>query len=120
MNEPQPNQRVILVDAERTRVDLEEFRTEKTHESIVSLLTYYCKSKNIRYKQGLNELLAPILLLHRFSDPNDEGELVQTDTEADIFATWTRFMDCMVPHLYDGDGEMIPLQTAFRYAWSSS
>jgi hypothetical protein len=103
------------VDAERTRVDLEEFRTEKTHEAVISLLTYYCKSRNVRYKQGLNELLAPMLLLHRFADPNEDGELVLPHTEAEIFATWTRFMDVYVPHLYDGlDGDMVALQTTFR------
>jgi hypothetical protein len=47
-----PNQRVILVDTERTRVDLEEFRTPQTHDAVVSLLTWYCKSRHTRYKQG--------------------------------------------------------------------
>jgi rhodanese-related sulfurtransferase len=59
------NQQVIWVDVERTRVDVPQFRTSHTKHTLSSLLTYFVKSRNIKYKQGLNELVAPFMWLHR-------------------------------------------------------
>jgi hypothetical protein len=79
-----PNQRVVKVDAERTRPDVHEFRGMV--ERLTRLLTHYCKGgyacvpagdgegggsggvsnaplRPVKYKQGLNELLAPFLML---------------------------------------------------------
>jgi hypothetical protein len=52
------NQRVVKADADRTR---SKEMTNKTH--LEKILTYYCKQQKIRYKQGLNDVLAPFLLL---------------------------------------------------------
>lgn len=56
------NQRVIKNDCDRTRVKdknlLSSFR-----EYLESFLTFYCKRNNIKYKQGMNEIVAPFLLL---------------------------------------------------------
>lgn len=56
------NQKVIKNDCNRTRVKdkdlLPNFRSY-----IESFLTHYCKVNSIHYKQGLNEVLAPFLLL---------------------------------------------------------
>ena len=57
-----PNQRVIRNDSERTRNDLLLTREKYVLEL---LLTYYCKNTHTFYKQGLNELLAPFLILGR-------------------------------------------------------
>ena len=55
-----PNQLVIRTDIERTRNGL----LNKQEKYIMQLLlTYYCKEKSISYKQGLNELLAPFVVL---------------------------------------------------------
>ena len=56
------NQRVIRSDVLRTRNDLLD--TDEKHELEI-LLTSYCKNEDIKYKQGLNELFAPFLLLKR-------------------------------------------------------
>lgn len=56
------NQKVIKNDCLRTRVRdkdiLPGFQT-----SLEILLTFYCKQHGLLYKQGLNEILAPFLLL---------------------------------------------------------
>lgn len=56
------NQKVIKNDCDRTRVKDKEmlinFRT-----NLELILTHYCKNNNFHYKQGLNEVLAPFLLL---------------------------------------------------------
>jgi len=49
------NQRVVKVDAERTRCG--QFNI--CQENLELVLTLYCKRLGIRYKQGLNYLLAP-------------------------------------------------------------
>uniref|UniRef100_A0AAV1VAJ8 TBC1 domain family member 23 n=1 Tax=Peronospora matthiolae TaxID=2874970 RepID=A0AAV1VAJ8_9STRA len=57
------NQRVIAADAARTRSNELRFKEPETAELVVKLLTYYCKCRSIQYKQGMNEVLAPFLLL---------------------------------------------------------
>ncbi len=56
------NQRVIKNDCDRTRVKdkplLASFR-----EYVECLLTYYCKKNNVKYKQGMNEIVGPFILL---------------------------------------------------------
>jgi len=56
------NQRVIKNDCDRTRVKdkplLISFR-----EYLESMLTFYCKNNNIKYKQGMNEIVGPFILL---------------------------------------------------------
>ena len=54
------NQRVIRLDVLRTRPDVERFRDADLQAMQCKLLTFYCKRRNLRYKQGLNEVLAPI------------------------------------------------------------
>ncbi|KAJ0408165.1 hypothetical protein ATCC90586_006475 [Pythium insidiosum] len=58
-----PNQKVVAADACRTRGQEALFRQPETVDRITKILTYYCKSRNIRYKQGMNEVLAPFLML---------------------------------------------------------
>lgn len=57
-----PNQRVIASDVDRTRAgilsDEEKIQTEL-------LLTHYCKEYNTCYKQGMNEIMAPFVLMTR-------------------------------------------------------
>ena len=46
------NQRTILVDSERTC-----FKSEEEKSILRKLLTFYCKRRGVRYKQGLHEIL---------------------------------------------------------------
>lgn len=54
--------RVIKADADRTRSSILSLEERGRLES---LLTHYCKEEQVRYKQGLNEVLAPFILLQR-------------------------------------------------------
>jgi hypothetical protein len=59
----EPNQRVIRVDCERTRATVEGFRSPETQEWMEAILTHYCKTHGVHYKQGMNEVLAPFVFL---------------------------------------------------------
>lgn len=48
---------MIRSDVERTRAHIEEFRTDEARMNMEQMLTYYCKTEKITYKQGLNEVL---------------------------------------------------------------
>lgn len=61
VKEDLPNQRVVRLDALRTRAEMPWFREEATQQRIVSVLTYFCKERGVKYKQGLNEVLAPVM-----------------------------------------------------------
>ena len=57
-----PYQPVIVNDAKRTRVR-ESILIPNYKEILENLLTFYCISKDIYYKQGLNEIYGPLLLM---------------------------------------------------------
>ena len=52
----------IKNDSHRTRVR-ERFNFPDFEETLQKILIYYCKLNNLEYKQGLNEVLGPFLLL---------------------------------------------------------
>lgn len=56
------HQYIIKNDRSRTRVR-EGKLLDSFHEYIEYFLTYYVKQERIRYKQGLNEIFAPFILL---------------------------------------------------------
>ena len=57
-----PEQYVIKNDCHRTRVR-ENHLIPGFEETLEKLLTYFCFSKNIKYKQGLNEIFGALLFL---------------------------------------------------------
>ncbi len=50
---------MIKGDAERTT----KTSSKSTKDHLEKILTNYCKAINIKYKQGMNEVLAPFLIL---------------------------------------------------------
>ena len=54
--------RVIKNDCDRTRVR-DRASVKSFREYLEYLLTYYCLKYKIRYKQGMNEVLGPLILL---------------------------------------------------------
>lgn len=62
-----PNQRVIKCDVDRTRSD--EITTEEKY-LLENMLTLYCKQTGVSYKQGMNEILVPFLVLCRDGMPH--------------------------------------------------
>lgn len=97
------NQRVIRVDTNRTRANLPLFRTEETKSLVARLLTFYCKRRGIKYKQGLNEVLAPFLIL-RPSPRLPDGV---------VFNLFYSFVDRFLPHMYC-DEDFLALQCTLR------
>ena len=57
-----PYQSVIINDAKRTRFK-ESFFIPNYKDILENILNFYCISNNIYYKQGLNEIFGPLLLL---------------------------------------------------------
>ena len=55
-------QTVIRNDTVRTRVR-ESVLVENFKETLENVITYYCKEKNVFYKQGLNEIFGPLILM---------------------------------------------------------
>ena len=55
---------VIKLDLSRTYPDLEFFQSEQTQRQMLHILFVWSKlNANTSYRQGMNELLAPLLLL---------------------------------------------------------
>ncbi|OQS07389.1 hypothetical protein THRCLA_00590 [Thraustotheca clavata] len=98
------NQRVIRADAPRTRPKEFEDRAAVEH-SLLHVLTFYCRAKNIRYKQGMNEVLAPFLLLLWTSNDEDNTKLV--------YQCFYTFIDKYLTNVYS-DREFRSLQCSMR------
>jgi len=62
------DQNVIRNDCKRTRVR-ESVLIPEFKNTLEKIITYYCTTKNIFYKQGLNEIFGPLLLL-KYKFPN--------------------------------------------------
>jgi len=97
------NQRVIKQDCERTRSGLATFRDPQRRELLERMLTCYCKVHRIRYKQGLNEVLAPFL--HLLGPPSF--------TVDDAFFCLQRFIRAFLPSVFKDD-DFVGLQSFFH------
>lgn len=95
------NQRVVACDCKRTRCLHPEF-DEKTQRLMERMLTCYCKQQNLKYKQGMNEVLAPFVFLFARG-------LVSVETCYGLFAA---FMGAYMIPLY-ADDDFVGLQAAF-------
>ncbi|TMW57068.1 hypothetical protein Poli38472_002993 [Pythium oligandrum] len=97
------NQKVISADACRTRGHDAFFKQPQTIELVTKLLTFYCKSRNIRYKQGMNEVLAPFLMLEQNPPMPDSV----------VFQLFYALIDKFLPHVFI-DREFKSLQCSFQ------
>lgn len=95
-----PNQRVILSDVERTR---SSHLTPSEKSNLELLLTFYCKEFNTSYKQGMNEIMAPFLLMSR------EGLPLHL-----VYLSFKSFLHQYLPTMY-ADHSFKPLQGMFIY-----
>ena len=96
-----PNQTVIKTDTKRTRSELSDKSTFMGYLEL--MITYYCKSFGITYKQGLNEFMAPFLILKRGSINNSLHE---------IYQTFSNFCELYSPTLYNDD-EFLSIEYSF-------
>jgi len=103
----EPNQRVIRADCERTRADMEYFRRPDVRDKMEAMLTYWCQQQRSRYKQGLNEVIAPFLFLQA----DEAGGTPPSDDQ--VFACFLAFLRRYVPFFDSQD--FVPLQCAFVF-----
>ncbi|CAG9315508.1 TBC1D23_6 [Blepharisma stoltei] len=93
------NQHIVEADIHRTRPhDL----TEEEKELLELCLLNYCKEENISYRQGLNELIAPFILMNR---------LCQIPSHV-AYGFFKSFMQLCLPTMFR-DNELRPLQALF-------
>ena len=96
----EPNQRVIKYDCERTRATMPEFRTTETRNTMEILLTFYCKSHKLKYKQGMNEVLAPFVYLKLSNS---------LETWQQVYSLFSAFIDVFLPRMFS-DEDFVFLQ----------
>mmetsp|Transcript_127566 Transcript_127566/g.291560 ORF Transcript_127566/g.291560 Transcript_127566/m.291560 type:complete len:730 (+) Transcript_127566:98-2287(+) len=102
----EPNQRVIRNDCQRTRAGVPKFKEASTQMHLEKMLTFFVKLRGIKYKQGINEVLAPFMYLH------DENFSLD-----DVFECLQRFLHRFLPAVF-ADDEFHALQCffiSFRY-----
>jgi hypothetical protein len=68
------------------------------------LLTFYCKRRGVRYKQGLHEILVPFMML-----TEEEGRLKESEVSNLFYAFILKFL----PHIYN-DEDFNSLQCSFK------
>ncbi len=99
--------RVIRVDSYRTRSDHVLFRKPEMHDKLCRLISLYCERNSINYKQGINEIFAPFLLLRRHGENGSELP------DGTVLRLVEAFIHKFLPHMYDDD-DFFSLQCAFR------
>lgn len=57
-------QHVLEADVRRTRATIAEFLSKEYQDALTHILQTFCLQYKIQYKQGMNEILAPFLLIH--------------------------------------------------------
>ena len=84
------DQQLIEVDAKRTRY-FENKLIPGFIKILEMMVTYYCNVKNIKYKQGLNEIFGPLILM-KYKIPNLKY--------VNIFNFGEAFIDKFLPNYY--------------------
>ncbi|CAG8524741.1 6773_t:CDS:10 [Paraglomus brasilianum] len=100
-------QKIIRQDVERTFPDNEYFRSQHIQNRLLDILFIYCKmNQDVSYRQGMHELLAPILWVvdHEslpsrptYSDDSDEEDIIRQTLSKDFVEhdTFTLFSALM-------------------------
>eukprot|EP00434_Breviolum_minutum_P004278 symbB.v1.2.003773.t1/scaffold207.1/size268535/20 len=110
----EPNQRVIRADCERTKADMEYFRQANVRDKMEAMLTCWCQTQKTKYKQGLNEVLAPFLNLQRcWHETQRNGAERASFMSARVFDLFTAFVHEYAP--FFSSEEFVPLQCAFIF-----
>jgi len=95
----------VRADAERTR------GTEALDKDVIELvLTRYCKRNEIKYKQGLNEVLAPFLYMMQEHNKKSESQL---DLKF-VYNSFSAFLNRYLTNFYKED-EFYSLQISLAF-----
>jgi hypothetical protein len=102
--------KVLKADVPRTRTDNAFFiENPRAHIDLELLLTFYCVSRGVAYKQGLNEILAPFLALRG----TDEVCRSETKPLGKLYMAFYSLINKFLPSIYD-DEAFQTLQLLFR------
>ena len=96
-----PNQNIIKNDVNRSRVR-ESYLIPGFSSILQSFITFYVKSKNIPYKQGLNEIISPFLLI--------QYKLKEYFPLNKIYLFFEAFIDKFMTNYYTNIENLIPLK----------
>ena len=96
-----PNQNIIKNDIARSRVR-ESILIPGFSSILQSFITFYVKKKNIPYKQGLNEIISPFLLIHY--------KLKENFPFNKIYFFFEAFIDKFMTNYYMNIENLIPLK----------
>lgn len=88
LHQPNPLPSRFQADLRRTRSDQDCFRSSSWRQALKNLLQQFCNCHRVQYKQGMNEVAAPFLLLSSHSPPDGQA-LPYVLFEAFVF----RFLD---------------------------
>lgn len=99
-----PNQRVIHLDVARTRGAVEAVKALGEDGTLEQVLTYYVRNRAVQYKQGLNEVLAPLVVAASQPVP------------ATLLALMDRIVAAFMARVYAADDEFVALQSSLHYA----
>ena len=99
------NQRVIKSDIDRTRTP-ERIHLPSFCDYCESILTYYCKENNFKYKQGLNEIIGPFVLI----------KAKISISFSNVYNIFACFVDKFLTNYYIED-EFYSLQSSLKLIW---
>jgi len=88
---------------------MEYFRQANVRDKMEAMLTCWCQTQKTKYKQGLNEVLAPFLNL-QVPQPGENDPPAKDDEVFDLF---TAFVNEYAP--FFSSEEFVPLQCAFIF-----
>jgi hypothetical protein len=96
------NHDVIKMDVKRTRQDIEFFKLDQTRSMMVWILAQYCSDQVVNYKQGMNFVLAPLMV----PEVGIEGCYLQLEV-------FKRLIQRLLPNVFTDD-EFGSLQCLFK------
>jgi len=79
-------------------------------KTLQSFITYYCKNTKISYKQGLNEVLGPIFLIHSKINKTDFSNKINTISLSRLYNFSLSFINKFLLNFYH-QLELYPLQS---------
>lgn len=109
------NKRVLRVDCDRTRQGITAFQTDGGKARLARLLSFFCKCQATPYRQGLNEVVAPLLMLG--ADGTEEcadGSLTDLSDSA-VHRLLQGMVTTFLPAAYGADDDFVGLQCSLEY-----
>ncbi|KAA0156397.1 hypothetical protein FNF29_01189 [Cafeteria roenbergensis] len=109
------NKRVLRVDCDRTRQTVAAFQSDEGKARLARLLSFFCKCQATPYRQGLNEVVAPLLLLGADGEAEcAAGKLTELSDSA-VHRLLQGMVTTFLPAAYGADDDFVGLQCSLEY-----